>query len=98
MMEIESVLFLYSLGIILIPIYLILAYISIIFTGYILGEYIFTKLFKKESNIYIEVLIGVAVIKLLELVPFLGDIISMLSLFIGIGIIVELVFRKKVKA
>lgn len=87
-----------SLGIILIPIYLILAYISIILTGYVVGELIWTRLFKKESNNYIAILIGVAVIKLLELVPFLGGIISMLSLFVGIGMVVELVFRKKIKA
>ena len=86
-----------SLSFILIAFYFILSYITIIFTGYIVGNIIWTKLFKKEENKYIALLIGVAVIKVVELVPIVGPLVSVASLFIGLGIIVENILNKKNK-
>ncbi len=86
-----------SLSFILIALYFILSYITIILTGYVVGNIIWTKLFKKEENKYIALLIGIAVIKIVELVPIIGALVSVASLFIGLGIVVGNVLGKKNK-
>lgn len=86
----------FALGLIVLALYFILAYISIIFTGYLVGEVIGNKIFKKDNNKYLNLLVGIFVIKLLELIPIIGSVISILSLFVGLGIIVEkLIIKKK---
>lgn len=85
----------FNLSFIFIALYIILLYITVILTGYIVGNILLTKVFKKDENKYFALLLGIAVIKLLELVPFIGSLVSIISLFIGLGIIVENVLIKK---
>lgn len=85
-----------SLGAIILVMYFILSYISVIISGYLLGYFIWKKILKKESNQYIQLLIGIAVIKILEWVPYIGMIVSIISLFVGLGIIIEkIIFKPK---
>ena len=86
-----------SLAIILIPFYIIMVYISTIFTGYLVG-YFLLKVLKKEYNIYTTILLGVAVVKLLEFIPYLGIFISMISLFVGLGMMIDVFWRGRQKA
>lgn len=84
-----------SLGVILLAIYFVLSYLSIILTGYLLGNLVLCKLLKKENNHYLNLLIGIAIIKILELIPFIGSFISITSLFIGLGIVSERILANR---
>ncbi len=70
-------------------------YYSTIITGYIIGNLILTKLIKSKENSYLSVLMGVTLIWLIKLIPFIGVFIGFISLIFGIGVITKLVISKK---
>lgn len=77
-----------SIGIVLIGLYILIIYLSNIFSVY----YIFNGILsKKVSNKYTILIVGLAITYALRLVPFVGNIIQMIMLFTGIGIIYELI-------
>lgn len=82
------------LALIILALYLIMLYLSNAFAGYYLGKYIWTKFIKKEDNILLEALIGITILFILYLIPFVGVITSMLSFLAGLGLIV-LTIKKK---
>lgn len=84
-----------SFGLILLVLYIILCYLSIIVTGYLVGHFIFCKLLKKENNHYLNLLVGIAVIKILEFIPYVGSFISVISLFVGLGIALEKIWMNR---
>lgn len=75
------------LGIIAILIYLIAIYLAQGFAGAWLGHVLIEKLFKAKGNIFVEILVGVTVLGLLSLVPYLGIATTFLSLLLGLGVI-----------
>lgn len=94
-----SLIFLFSslfsaLSMIMLALYVIALYISMLISSYIVGSQIWKK-FKKNSNIYIEVLIGVVVVKLVTYIPIIGGIVSFACLIFGLGLIYNL-FRKNI--
>lgn len=90
------------LGIISIIIYGILIYISFIITGYYLGIIIFNKLIKKDCNEFIVSSLGIFIIYILKLIPYISTITNILSILLGMGIITKLVISgistKKISA
>ena len=74
--------------------YGIAIYLTILVVGYPLGNIILKKLFKKEGNPYLSIIIGVLVIKLLKIIPVVGWLISFIVLCLGLGLIVKLIFHK----
>lgn len=86
-----------SLGFILIALYIMGLYLSQIFTGFVLGDAIFNKLINKELNTVLIGILGIVILKLLMLIPYIGGIITFISLVLGLGTIYELVFVKEKK-
>lgn len=75
------------LGIIALLIYLIAIYLAQGFAGAWLGHVLIEKLFKAKGNIFVEILVGVTILGLLSLVPYLGIATSFFSLLLGLGVI-----------
>ena len=65
-------------------------------TGYIIGSLIWDKLIKKENKIYLSGIIGIVLLYLLKIIPYIGIIITFISVMIGVGTIISLYNRKKI--
>lgn len=76
------------LALIVLALYLVMIYLSQGFAGLWLGHLLIEKVFKAKSNVYLEVLLGVAVLGILALVPYVGVITGLLGLLFGLGFIV----------
>ena len=74
------------LALIALCVFIIACYLSTLFASFIIGNLINTKLFKNNS-IYLSILIGLILIKLIGLIPVLGFIISILLFLYGLGLI-----------
>ena len=84
-----------SLGLILAALYAISLYLSTVVSGFVLGYLLFTKLLKVNVNNYLSGIIGIVIIKLLVLIPYLGFIVSVLAITIGLATICYLVQAKE---
>ena len=84
-----------GLGFIVLALYIILCCISSLTVMSVVGNNIWTKVFKKEENIYLSIVIGIVVFKLVYLVPIIGGLLSFVSILIGLGYSKELMFPKK---
>lgn len=76
-----------SVAIIGIMLYVIFIMISKVLVGYILGKYIYTKIFKLEEKKYLCGILGIVIIYLLTLIPYIGVIITISNLIYSFGII-----------
>ena len=83
-------------ALILLAVYLISLYLSQIIVAYIIGNVITKKLFNKET-MFIGVLFGVLIIKLVKLIPALGDLIGALALVYGLGLIYKFIANREKK-
>ena len=79
------------LGVITIVAYTIMLYLSIIFAGYYLAKI----LVNKKVNNYLAVILGTLVLYLLKLIPFIGGIVSFMTLILGLGVMVYSIFYNK---
>jgi len=80
-----AILFL-PLTFILTALFLILIYLSKIFTAYIAGDYFAQKLMPgKQMNRYLKFFLGLLLLTLLIKIPFLGFFLGLLSIIIGSG-------------
>ena len=77
------------LAFLLLILYVIAIWLSSIFSSYLLGYVVWNKIFKKESNPLLIGLIGIALLKVLMVIPVIGLMIGILSLMIGLGIILQ---------
>ena len=79
---------------ILIALFLILLYISKIFTGYIIGDFIMQKVKPgTQSNRFLVFLIGFIILSLLIKVPFLGFFVGLISAILGCGALIYHLFK-----
>lgn len=76
------------LALITIVIYVIFIYLAQGITGAWLGHLITAKLFKHPTNRFVESLIGITLLGLISLIPFLGWITGFLSLLFGLGLVI----------
>lgn len=67
-------------------------YLSTVFTSYYLAN---LTIGNKVKNKYLLFIIGAFVISILKLIPFVGILVSICSLLIGLGLIVILLFDRK---
>lgn len=86
-----------SLAILLGAIYIILIYLSTIATGYILGSYLWEKLFKIEKRPYLIGIMGMFIIYILRLIPYIDKLVFIISIIIGVGSIVSLYHKTNKK-
>ena len=75
-----------SVGVVGAILYGILIYISNIFTAYFLATILDKKIFKKNMNSYLLMIIGLFIIYVLGMIPLIGGLISFISMLLGIGI------------
>lgn len=83
------------LGVLALLAYFVALYLAQGFTGLWLGHLIIEKLFKLKGNAFIEALIGIIVLGLLALVPFVGVVTGFLSMALGLGLIVSCIKPSK---
>lgn len=87
------------LAIILLALYVVMIYLSQGFAGMWLGHLIIEKVFKSKANIYAEAFVGILILGLLALVPYLGVATGFLGLVLGLGLILQCIKpQKAVKA
>ena len=84
------------LGIILGILYGIALYLTTIFTAYLVGYKIWQKVFNKEAHILLFGLVGLFVLLILELIPGVRIAVSIISVLVGLGLILELFKNNKV--
>lgn len=76
-----------KLGLIIIALYCISLYLAIIPSMVILGNVINTKLLKLKENFYLDALVGIIILELVSLIPYVGGWIYFIFLLIGTGIV-----------
>ena len=86
----------FQLSLLLLAFYVTIIFFAIIFTGYLLGLVIWKKLNKKDDNMLLIGLIGITIIYLLRLVPYIGPIVLFFNIIIGMGIVLKL-FKRDTK-
>ena len=84
-----TITFCIPLAILLLILYVLAIWLSSIFTGYLLGYVIWTKLMKKENNPLLIGLIGIVVLNLLGIIPYIGILVTVISVMIGMGVILQ---------
>lgn len=84
-----------SVGVIGAIVYGILIYISNIFTAYFIAKMLDEKYFKKNMNSYLLMIIGLFIIYVLGLLPFVGGLITFISMLLGLGIAGNMIIELK---
>ena len=79
-----------SIGLILFVLYIIMIYLSTIFTGYYSAKRLLSS---KINNDYILLFLGVVLIYVLRFVPYIGGLVAFLSLLFGMGITLKTVIN-----
>lgn len=81
-----------STSLIALVFYIVAIYLSTVFAAYNLGN-LFLK--DKIKNKYMLLMVSLLVIYILKLVPFIGTLSSLFVLLLGLGIIVNLIIKRK---
>lgn len=76
-------------GIVLLVTYLVMLYVSQGYTGLWLGKMIIEKLIHGKINAFLELLIGVTLLTLLIMIPWIGGYIWLLSTLLGLGLFMQ---------
>lgn len=79
-----------SIAIIGIMLYIIFIMIAKVLVGYVIGKYLYTKVFKLEEKKYLCGILGITVLYLLSIIPYIGGWITFASLIYSFGIITNL--------
>ena len=79
---------------IIFALYIIALFVAVIFASYIIGNNIYTKLFKQKENVYIGLIIGVLLIKIIGLIPVVGSLVEFFAFLYGLGIICSLFLNR----
>ena len=82
------------IGVILILLYILALMISMILVSYVIGSNLYTKLFKQKDNIYVDLLIGILVVKVIELIPYCGVLFTMFAFIYGLGLLYRYVVKE----
>lgn len=83
------------LGIIALALYVVIIYLAQGFAGIWLGHLIIEKGFKSKGNIFAEAFIGILILGILSLIPYIGVITGFLGLLLGLGLILQCVKPSK---
>lgn len=87
-----------SVGIISILFYAIIIMMSKVITGYMLGNYIFSKYIKTYKSDYLMGVLGITIVYLIGIIPYIGWVFNILLIIYTFGYIFKLIRFKKVKA
>lgn len=76
------------ISLVMIGLYILGIYLSYGIAGVVVGKSL-SKLIKKDIKWYLELLIGIVIVNLVCLIPYIGSVISPLLLFYGFGRLIE---------
>lgn len=79
-----------SVAIIGVMLYIIFIMIAKVLVGYVIGKYLYTKIFKLEEKKYLCGFLGITSVYLLSIIPYIGGWITFISLIYSFGIITNL--------
>ncbi len=79
------------LGIILAIFYGMAIYLSTIFAAYLLGYKIWQKVFEKDIHVLLLGFLGLFIILILNLIPGVRILVSIITLLIGLGLIIDVI-------
>lgn len=83
------------LGIVGLVLYGLFAYLSTSVTGGVIGELVAAKLFKKaDMHIFLKYTIGIVLIELMGLIPYIGSLITGIAVCFGFGYLIHKLFRQ----
>ena len=83
------------LGLVGLVIYGLFVYFASSVTGGVIGNLVATKVFKKENmHIFLKFAIGIILVELMGLIPYIGSLASGISLCFGFGYLVHKIFRQ----
>lgn len=83
-----------SVGLVLLALYIMAIYISRILLAIIFGNMFIKKVLHKKVNNYLGLLIGLVVITLVTMIPYLGGLVTFVLLLLGLGVVFHL-FKEK---
>lgn len=86
--------FLTPLALIVIALYLMGLYLASLFSGYIIGNIICKKLIKKD-NMYLALIIGILLVKLISIIPIINGYFTILFILYGMGFEYNLIKKEK---
>ena len=78
--------FLTPLSLIVLALYVIAIYMSTLLSAYVIGNVIMKNGFKKE-NVYLALIIGIMIVRLVKYIPIIGGFMLVLCLTYGMGLI-----------
>ncbi len=84
-----------KLSIIFIIVYILSMLISTPITGYIIGKSIWDKFIKKEGTDYLKGLLGITILVLLSIIPYLNILIVLGTFVIATGSIIKLILENR---
>ena len=73
------------LALILLAAYLLALYLSRMFAALAIGRWLFARFGKPRMSLYVDLLVGLLILWLLMAIPFVGWVVSLLAVLIGIG-------------
>lgn len=79
-----------QLGFFALAMYVIMLWLSTLFTGYAIGLLVWNKCIKKDTNILLVGLIGISTLKILTLIPIINAISVIFSILFALGLILKL--------
>ena len=77
--------------------YVIIIMMSKVITGYMLGNYIFSKYIKTYKSDYLMGVLGITIIYLISIIPYIGWVFNILLIIYTFGYIFKLIRFKKAK-
>lgn len=86
-----------ALSLIMAALYIIIIYLSKIFTAYLIGYKLWQKYIPNDYVPLISGLIGFTILFILDCIPIINTIVLMISMILGIGIIIDLYKKEKIK-
>lgn len=66
---------------------------STTFVGYLVGD----TIFKDNMNNYLKGLLGILIVEILKVIPFIGGLVSFATILIALGLLIVAIFRKNVE-
>lgn len=81
-------------GLLILLIYVIMIFLAQGFSGLWVGKLFMGKALNRETNKYLEALIGIILLGFASLIPVIGGWIGFFSLLLGLGLIVQTVRKK----
>ncbi|HUV04437.1 MAG TPA: hypothetical protein VMX94_04950 [Armatimonadota bacterium] len=73
------------LALILLAMYVIMIYLSRLFVGLAIGRWLFARFGRPQMSLYVDLLVGLAILWLLVLIPRAGWFIHLIAIFLGLG-------------